>query len=319
LVKTAPEYPRIDLNRGREAWVRITYCIDESGAVQNVSVLDSIGNERFDRAAIKTVEQWKFEPAMQSGKPVWQSRNNVLVNFSLEGEERGASKIFATKYRQLGRLIEADKLKAADELFHKIYETYDLNLYELAKLWAQRVRYESKVGDLYKLDLALQRATASDGEWIDKQSYIQLLGVRAMVELKLGKYQEARRSYDELIDAAGNDAENVVAMRGTFEKVQTMIDGDQILKIEAEVRPRDECAFCNNSWNFSPVRNDFTLANIRGTLKSIDMRCDNKRFESDVTEFVEWHIPKSWGSCQVHIYGEPGATFDVLMLTASVN
>jgi TonB family protein len=319
LVKTAPEYPRLELYRGREAWVHITYCIDEAGNVQNIAILDSVGNDRFDKAAIETVEQWKFEPARQNGQPVWQSRNNILVNFALEGEERGASKKFVTKFRQLGRLIDNDELETADKWFWTVYETYDLNMYELAKLWSQRVRYESKIGDLYKLDLALHRATASHGDWIDKESYLDLLAMRVTVELRLGKYREARNSYDELIIGAGDDAEVVIAMRPTFEKLQAIIDGDQILKVSAEVRARGECAYCNNSWDFMPVRNDFTLSNINGTLGSIDMRCDNKRFESDVLEMVEWHIPDSWGTCYVQIFGDPGTTFDVLMIPVAVN
>jgi TonB family protein len=317
MVRTLPVYPKLELRRGREAWVHITYCIDESGNVQNITILDSVGNDSFDKAAINTVEQWKFEPATQDGEPVWQSRNDILVNFAIEDEERAATRKFVTKYRQLERLIDDDELETADKWFWTIYDTFDLSMYELAKLWSQRARYEIKSGDLYKLELALSRATASHGEWIEKKSYLNLLAIRTRVELQLGKYREARDSYDELIIGAGEDAEDVIAMRPMFDKLQALIDSDQILKISAEVRARGECAYCNDSWHFLPVRNDFTFANIKGTLDSIDMRCDHKRFESDVKELVEWHIPDSWGRCQVHIYGEPGTTFDVMMLAAS--
>jgi hypothetical protein len=85
-------------------------------------------------------------------------------------------------------------------------------------------------------------------------------------------------------------------------------------KIDAEVRTKDECNVCNNSWAFTPVRNDFSFANIAGTLESIEMRCNHKRYESAVSGHVEWHIPDDWGTCHVQVYGEPGTTFDVLML-----
>jgi len=319
LVRTAPSYPTLELNKGREAWVHVAYCVDETGAIQNVSILDSVGNERFDKAAIDTVRQWKYEPALQNGEPVWQSRNNVFISFAIEGGEPGASRQFVRSFRKLGRLLDEGKLEEADELFWTMYQTFELNLYELAKLWSQRVRYESKIGDLYKLDLALNRATASHGEWIDKQSYIHLLGVLARVELSLGKYHEARLSYDELIAQAGEGAKDVLELRPTFEKLQLMIDSDDVLQLTAEVRANGDCAYCKDSWHFTPVRNDFSLSNIKGTLKSIDMRCDNKQFESDAVELVEWHIPDSWGTCQIHVYGEPGTTFDVLMLPANIN
>ena len=317
LVRTAPEYPRLELSRAREAWVHITYCIDETGTVRNIAVLDSVGNDRFDQAAIESVQQWKFEPALNNGTPVWQSRNNVLINFALEGEQRGARPKFYRSYRKLAKLLDDDNLPEADRLFWQVYETFDLNMYELAMLWAARVRYEVKTGDMYRLDMALHRATASHGEWIEQKNYVQLLALRSKVELHLGKYREARHSFDDLITIVGDDAEAVVEMRPLFEQLGAMIESDQILKINAEVRARGDCAYCNDSWNFSPARNDFTFANINGSLRSIDMRCDNKRFESAVTDLVEWHIPDSWGTCQIQIYGDPGTTFDVLMLTAT--
>jgi len=44
------------------------------------------------------------------------------------------------------------------------------------------------------------------------------------------------------------------------------------------------------------------------------MRCDHKLFESAVSDLVEWHIPDDWGTCHVHVYGDTGTTFDVLLL-----
>ncbi len=317
--RTAPRYPLLELRKGREAWVHITYCIDETGDIKNVSVLDSVGNERFDKAAIETVQNWEYEPASQDGKPVWQSRNNVLISFALEGEGLGASKKFIRKFRRIGMYIEDGNLQEADDLFWTVYNTYDLNMYELAKLWAQRVRYEATVGDLYKLDMALHRATASHGEWIDKRSYIRLLTFRTQVELQIGKYDAAKHSFNDLVDITKEDAEEVLALRPSFERLQEMITGNQILKVYAEVRSRGDCAFCDDSWDFTPVRDDFTFANIQGNLNSIDMRCDNKRFESDILELVEWHIPEKWGKCHVQVYGEPGTTFEVLLLPAETD
>jgi TonB family protein len=310
----APTYPMLDLRKGREAWVHVTYCIDEVGAVQNVSILDSVGNERFDQAAINTVEEWEFEPALQNGKPAWQSRNNVLIHFAIEDAEHAASRKFFREYRKIGEFIDENDLKAADDLFWKVYQDFDLSLYELAKLWAQRVRYESKTGDMYKLNMALHRATASHGEWIDEQSYVQLLNIRAQVELRLGKYHAAKRSYEDLADIVGHDAERVMALSPTFEKLHESIASNQTLRINAEVRSRGDCAFCNDSWDFTPVRNDFAFGDIKGKLHTIDMRCDNQRFQSDVLEQVEWHIPEKWGTCHVQVYGEPETTFAVLML-----
>jgi len=312
--RDAPKYPRTELQRGREAWVHVTYCIDESGSIQNVSVLDSIGNDNFDEAAVKTVRNWKYEPAIQNGKPAWQSRNEVYIMFALEQEDLGASRKFIRQFKKLSAYIKNNDLQAADELFWQIYETKNLSLYELGKLWAQRVRYEALVGDYYKLNMALKRATASHGSWIEPESYVQLLKARTQVEVHLGKYDRALHSFRDLAKAAGDEAAEVVALRPTIDRLQSMIVGETVMQINAEVRPRGDCQMCNDSWDFTPVRPDFTITNIKGTLDSLDMRCDNKRFEAKVAESVDWHIPDDWGKCHIQVYGEPGTTFNVLML-----
>jgi len=315
--RTAPNYPRQELRKGNQAWVHVAYCVDESGATQNVTVLDSVGSPRFGKAAVDTVRRWRFEPALIDGKPSWQSRNQTFITFAIEQGNTGASKKFAREFRRMGDLIDQEKLEEADELFRRVYETYDLSLYELAKLWAQRVRYEGKRGDMYKLDMALHRATASDGEWIDHKSYVRFLKLRVQVEVNLGQYHAARRAFTKLTKAAGEDAEEVLALQPTIDKLRDMIDSDNILKISAEVRSRGECNNCNDSWHFTPVRSDFSFTNIAGNLESVEMRCDHKRFESAVSDLVEWHIPEGWGTCNVQVYGEPGTTFDVLMLPPS--
>lgn len=315
--RSAPRYPRLELLKGNQAWVQIAYCIDKSGLTQNVSVLDSVGGRRFDKAATDIVKKWKFEPALIDGEPSWQSRNQTYITFAIEGGNTGASRKFKRQFQKINELIKQQKLQEANELFQHIRETYSLSLYEFSKLWEQRVRYEVLSGDMYRVDMALHRATASEGEWIDRKSYIQLLTYRIMVELEINKYHAANSSFDELVEAAGIDAEEVLALRPTMDLLQEQIDGDKIVSMRAEVRSRDECNECNNSWNFTPVRNDFSFANIKGNLESIEMRCDHKRFQSAVSDLIEWHIPDNWGTCRVQVYGDPGTTFDVFLFPNS--
>ncbi|MEM7430958.1 MAG: energy transducer TonB [Pseudomonadota bacterium] len=312
--RSAPAYPASALRAGQEGWVKVAFCIDESGKPQNVSVLDSMGSSRFERAAVNTVKKWRYEPALADGEPSWQSRNEVYITFAMQTNHRGATSLFARKFRQLGELIDERNLAEADELFNDLYENYDLSLYEQSKLWAQRVRHESIEGDLYKLDRALHRATASDGKWIDEKSYRQLLELQVMVRLQLGRFHSALVSYNKLRESAGDDSDAVEKLKPAIRNLQTLVESDELLKIEAEVRSRDECDSCNDSWNFTPLRNAFTIANVSGSLENIEMRCDQRRYQSAISDEVDWSIPESWGTCNVRIYGEPGTTFDVVLL-----
>lgn len=316
--KIAPKYPKRELSLGNEAWVEIAFCIDESGSTQNVSVLNSVGAQQFDKAAIEAVKRFKYEPALINGEPSWQSRNSIYITFAIKRRQIvGVSRKFMTQFEEIYELIEQEKLREADELFWHIHETFNLSLYELSKLWALRVRYEAINGDMYRVDKALHRATASKGQWIDKKSYVQLLDSRVQVEVRIGKYYAANSSFRELIKAAGSDAEEVLALKPTMDRLRHFIDSNEVLKLSAEVRTRDGCHDCDNSWSFTPVRNKFRLENITGNLESIEMRCDHKLFQSVISDVVEWHISDDWGTCHVQVYGDPGTTFDVFLLPAA--
>lgn len=312
--RPAPRYPGAELRSRQEGWVEVGFCIDEDGTPQNIIVLDSGGHRGFERAAVRAVEKWTYEPALAGGEPSWQSNNRTMISFALDNDTKGATRAIARKYRKLGKLIDEDKLGEADALFRDLIENERLNLYELAMIWSQRVRYEGKTGDLLKLDLALHRASASDGRWIDEKSYRALLEVRVKVEIQLGNYKQALAAYRDLEKLLGEDAPQVVALRPTIDTLRSYIDGNDVLETAAEIRARGGCYGCDDSYWFVPARRTIALQEIDGELTSIEVRCTHKRYESAVSDEVEWRIPDSWGSCSIEVHGEPGTTFTVLAL-----
>jgi TonB family protein len=309
-----PEYPYQDLKNRNQAWVDVAFCIDEAGTTQNIKVIDSVGNERFENAAIETVRQWTYEPALAGGKPAWQSRNHAVISFALKDSNDGVRRTFLKQFRKLEKLHDQEKLQEADELFWQVHSRDDLSLYELSKLWQQRARYEQLRGDLAKLDVALHRATASLGRWNDEDSYVKALRLRIETEVRIGQYRTALGGYRSLVTAAGEDSKDVLALKPVMEKLRDMINSDKPFRISAEVREKGGCYRCNDSWAFVPARNDFTFSNVDGKLQSIEWSCDRKHDVSEVAERVKWHIPDDWGACLVQVNGDPGTTFDVVML-----
>src|SRR6478609_8625271 len=70
LVQAAqPVYPPSKLESGASAVVGLVLVLDESGAVTDVTVATSAGDE-FDQAAVEAAKQMRFEPAARDGKPV---------------------------------------------------------------------------------------------------------------------------------------------------------------------------------------------------------------------------------------------------------
>lgn len=80
-----PTYPAAAARRRQEGWVEVSFSVDASGSVSNVSVVRSQPRGVFDRDATRAVSQWQFQPALENGRAV--SKNLTRrIEFSLKGQ-----------------------------------------------------------------------------------------------------------------------------------------------------------------------------------------------------------------------------------------
>lgn len=70
LSNPAPEYPEQALERGWEGSVILRVKVLANGSPDTVSVKQSSGKKLLDSAAVRTVKQWKFSPALKGKTPV---------------------------------------------------------------------------------------------------------------------------------------------------------------------------------------------------------------------------------------------------------
>jgi protein TonB len=79
-----PPYPPASRALDEEGSVTLAVSIAADGRVSAVSLLRSSGFARLDKAALDfALRRWRFEPALDNGKPVASTRN-FTVRFSLE-------------------------------------------------------------------------------------------------------------------------------------------------------------------------------------------------------------------------------------------
>ena len=65
-----PRYPPVARRRGYEGKVMLFVEVLIDGTVGDLKVRETSGHSMLDRAAVRTVRKWKFEPALREGRPL---------------------------------------------------------------------------------------------------------------------------------------------------------------------------------------------------------------------------------------------------------
>lgn len=83
MVRVDPRYPIRAEERGIEGWVELQFTISETGAVIQAEVLAAKPKGVFDRAALRAIKRWKYNPKIEDGIPVIRPGVTVRLEFSL--------------------------------------------------------------------------------------------------------------------------------------------------------------------------------------------------------------------------------------------
>ena len=84
LVRIPPEYPMRARQRGIEGWVHIRFTITKVGTVKDAVVLDSHPGTIFDKAAVRAVGKWKYNPKIEGGAAIERVGQTTVVEFTME-------------------------------------------------------------------------------------------------------------------------------------------------------------------------------------------------------------------------------------------
>lgn len=306
--RTPPIYPASALNRGEQGWVQLSYVVTETGEVIDPVVEASSGSPAFERAAMRTVKGWSYEPATWNGDAIQQCQTKVMISFAIEGSEITVSRRFHKRYRKIDRLIMNNEVDKAGELLDQTFDEFNMTLAESAWLWALRARHAAVVGDDEMQLKAIRKATAGSGRWIDPKLYPKLLYVRSVMEFEKQNLPDALDAYDKLVklDSEIPELEN---LRPHVDKVREVIASDSLISVGATIDAVQDCDDCPTNWHYDPLRRKFRLADINGELGDLELRCAWRRIVDKARPGKTWELPEDWGNCSIIVFGEPGATF----------
>ncbi len=82
LQNPAPSYPTMSRKLGESGTVTLWVAVNAGGTVDDLGVLRSSGYARLDTEALKSVKQWRFNPAKRGGEAV-ADKVSVPIEFAL--------------------------------------------------------------------------------------------------------------------------------------------------------------------------------------------------------------------------------------------
>ncbi len=82
LVRIEPQYPRKAAMAGKEGWVQLKFDVNETGAVENVSIIKANPPRLFDQSAKRALLKWKYQPKIVDGKP--EPRRGLMVQLDFK-------------------------------------------------------------------------------------------------------------------------------------------------------------------------------------------------------------------------------------------
>jgi protein TonB len=84
LVRVEPIYPQRAAQRGIEGWVEVEFTITAAGTVKNPRVTAYEPSSVFNRAALKAIRKWKYNPKIEDGKAVERPGVRQRLRFTLD-------------------------------------------------------------------------------------------------------------------------------------------------------------------------------------------------------------------------------------------
>jgi protein TonB len=88
LVRVDPEYPPRAKAQGIEGWVELEFTISPVGTVKEAQVIGSDPAYVFDRAALRAVRRWRYNPKVVENVPVERPGVQVRIIFDLGARNR---------------------------------------------------------------------------------------------------------------------------------------------------------------------------------------------------------------------------------------
>lgn len=292
---------------GAEGLHRVRFTVDAEGNPTNIEVVGGFTHQMAEPMLKETVGNWTFEPGTENGEPV-EFHNVEYVLRSQLSENLGVSEEVQEKMTEITQLIAAEDFSKAQKEIERTLNRSTQTVMDYALLHQTLADVHIGQEDYFAALEANRKATMprtnSSGEtefMLTPEILRPTLEQRFRLTIlpSVRQYPEAWRTWQLLetnFDIAG-DAE----IRQQAEQVKEALEAPEPIMSIARIT--------EDSWTYEPERRIFTIADVDGRLRHIDVRCDRNNLQLDYQENVEWTLPEALGHCELDFVGRDGTQF----------
>lgn len=302
--RISPKYPVEAARRGQEGWVVVSFVIDKEGGVRSPIIEQSSNPKVFDKATLKAINSWKFEPTTVNGEAIEQCKNSVRMDFTLAKDAQGARRKFVSVYKKIVKALDNDDLEEAQELIDKQRSRGAWNLYEDAWLSNAEARYYQMSGDVDGEIRALSRISSANKPLLDINEHLNSLA-------RLFNLEVNRKEFIDAFHTAKNiqrlDKERLLypRVRKITERIEQYIDGKENYLVQGKFNS-------DGVWRYQLARNSFGFSGDVSAIRKLDVRCENKFLTYKVAQDTTWTVPDSYGQCALYVYGDTNTTVNLI-------
>ena len=259
-----PAYPRSELRAEREAWVQIGLMVDVEGKPYELYVVDSIGNDAINEAALEAAKRWRFTPATLNGRPI-ESGLIVPLTFSVSGA--GNSRQFSKIYRAVYEAIDSGNKELADQELPKLVPQ---TLSEDCNLSIIRYNYYSNWGTEAQQLEALKRVIGYEAAAISlpKGWFQEALFAMFSLQMKARDFSDALDTVEALRKNRADPA-LLKKLEPIIDELKKLQQDDRSYAVDAEIGARA-------SWHYKLFKKSFHIDVQEGRVDEIKLRCKNK-------------------------------------------
>lgn len=303
--RATPSYPLTALRNNKEGWVRLDFMVDTDGQPYEIVVTESVGDEVFHDAAIRALEESRFEPARFEGKPL-DAGHHLYYHFEMDSP--GARPWFVRIYRAVMKAIGNGDRKKADRLLEELDSSGPLNLYEDAFLHVAKSGYYTAWGNEQQQLKALDRAVGhhSAEKRLSESLYTSLQRARFLLLVETQDFGRAMQTFETLTEyPLGEDV--LKQLRVVVDELESLRLDDRGYSVPGDFTDR-------YIWSYQLFKDEFFLADVEGQIEEMKLRCARKyvflRFDPD----LQYKIEPEYLPCHLQLVGDPGTTFRLIQL-----